>query len=374
MNLSTLAGSTLISAALLLPAAGQAFELHGKELELYGTFHPSLDYMDSDISEDEADPDNGLTSGSVGVSFNSSNIGFRGVVPTDVDDLSVMYQLEQGINMDGSSSDTFTTRNSFVGLKTSNWQLFAGRHDTLFKDLALRHSLIKHSVADRGVILGASALHGNQMDRRAENMILGRYFLPLGSGRLELQAQYSPDATKSAGTVDNNKEDLLAFGVEWKSPARTFAVAYDHWSNKIISTTVGEVNAWRAMWKETGEHLTTNLILESISHELTDGTDGEMDRDAVALQAAWKQGRLRYVGQIMMADSYADTDDTGATVFSAGVEKSLSKSTKIYTLYTRTDNEDNAAFQGVDGTHGDELKTLPGGSPQALSVGMIFKF
>lgn len=374
MNLSTLAGSTLISAALILPATGQALELHGKELELYGTFHPSVDYMDSDIKESESDPDNGLTSGSVGVSFNSSNIGFRGLVATDVEDLNVMYQLEQAINMDGTSNDTFTTRNSFVGLAGGPWQILAGRHDTLFKDLALRHSLIKHSVADRGVILGASALRGNQLDKRAENMILGRYFLPLGSGRLELQAQYSADATKSAGTIDDNKQDLLAFGAEWKNSDRVLAVAYDHWSNMNIGSTIGEVNACRAVWKETGEQLTTSLILESIDHELNDGSKGEMDRNAFALQAAWKQGNLRYLGQIMMADSYANTHDTGATVLSAGVEKKLAKSTTIYTMYTRTDNEDNAKFQGVDGTHGDELKTLPGDSPQALSVGMVFKF
>ena len=376
MHLSTLTNRTLLCACALLPLTSNALELHGKELELYGTLHASLDYMDSDVSKAEADAstDDKLSDGDISLSYNSSNIGLRGEIGTDVEDLKLVYQIEQNILLDGSSSDTLDTRNSFAGLKTSDWNLIAGRHDTLFKDLALRHSLIKHTIADRGAILGASAIRGNQMDKRAENMVLGRYFMAAGSGKLELQMQYSADAIKSSGYVDNNKRDLFAAGVEWKNSDRVLAMAYDHWSNLTIGSDTGEVNAWRAVWKETGSQLTTSLILESIDHTLNSGDKGEMDRDAFALQASWKQGSLRWLGQVMMADSYADTKDTGATVLSAGVEKDLSKSAQLYTMYTRTNNEKNAKYQAVDGTHGDELGTVNGGSPQALSVGMIFKF
>lgn len=376
MHLSTLTTRTLLCAALALPSASYAIDLHGKELQLYGTLHPSIDYLDSDVSKAQADanPDDKLSAGDVSISYNSSNIGLRGELATDVSGLSMVYQLEQNILLDGSSSDTLNTRNSFAGLQGENWTVIAGRHDTLFKDLALRHSLIKHSVADRGAILGASALSGNQLDKRAENMLLARQYLPLGSGRLELQLQYSPDAIKSSGHVDNNKRDLAAAGVEWKSGARIFALAYDHWSNLVVNGNTGEINAWRGVWKETGSQLTTSLIVESIGHTLSDGSKGEMDRDAFALQGAWKEGNWRYLAQVMMAGSYADSKDTGATMWSAGVERNLSKTALVYGMYTRTDNEKNAKFQGVDGTHGDELGTVAGGSPQALSVGMVFKF
>jgi predicted porin len=373
-NLARLIPLSTLSFLLAHPA--QALEVKGKELEIYGTLHPSLDYLDSSVSSAQADAksDDKLVNGATSISFNSSKIGFRGVLATDVDGLSMVYQLEQNVTPDGSSTDTLDTRNTFAGLQTPSWTLIAGRHDTLFKDLALRHSLIKHSVADRGVILGAGAVHGNQLDRRAENMLLGRYFLPLGRGRLELQAQYSPDAVKSAGYADNNRRDLQAVGVEWKSPSRLFAVAVDHWSAFTIGQDDSEIYAIRACWRETGTHLNTSVILEHINQDAPTGVARELDRDAIALQASWKQGDWRYLGQVMKADSYDDSSATGATVYSLGAERSLTQKSLVYVITTLTDNEDNAAFQGVDGTHGDELATLAGHSPRATSVGTVINF
>lgn len=43
-------------------------------------------------------------------------------------------------------------------------------------------------------------------------------------------------------------------------------------------------------------------------------------------------------------------------------------------MYTQTDNDDNANYQGVDGGHGDEVRTDLGGSPSAFSLGLVFKF
>lgn len=307
------------------------------------------------------------------ISYNSSLIGLRGEMPTDIEQLHVLYQMEQSVNPDGAT-DTLNTRNSFLGLKGSNWNLLIGRYDTLFKDLALRHSLIKHSVADRGAILGASALNGNQLDKRAENMILGRIFLPAGQSKLELQLQYSTETVKSPDRVDNNKQDLISAGVEWKSPRRILAAAYDHWSALDIKSTTGNIDAYRMVWKETGKQLTTSVILESIKHTLTDGSAGEMERDAAAFQIGWKQGSLNYLAQVIRAGNYAGISDSGATMWSAGLERSLSTTTQIYGMATVTDNEANARYQGVDGTHGDKLATLNGRAPRALSAGMIFRF
>lgn len=377
MNIPILLRQSLLTTALLATTNhSHALALQGKELELYGTLHPSVDYLDSGVSKAEAgaDPDDKRSDGDFSISYNSSNIGLRGELATDISDLNLVYQLEQNILPDGNSSDTLNTRNSFAGLKGADWTLLAGRHDTLFKDLALRHSLFKHSVADRGAILGASAQSGNQLDKRAENMLLARRYLPLGSGRLELQLQYSPDAIKSSGHVDNNQRDMAAAAAEWKSGSRIFAAAYDHWSDLQINGKRGEISAWRAAWKESHNRLTTSLIIENINHTLKDGGKGEMERKAFALQAAWQHSEWRYLAQIIMAGSHANTHKSGAAMWSAGAEKQLSASSLVYVMYTRTDNEKNARYQGVDGTHGDELGTRPGGSPQALSTGMVFRF
>ena len=52
----------------------------------------------------------------------------------------------------------------------------------------------------------------------------------------------------------------------------------------------------------------------------------------------------------------------------------LDKKAQVYLAYGATDNDANAQFQAVDGGHGDEVKTVNGGNPSALTLGMIYKF
>ena len=78
--------------------------------------------------------------------------------------------------------------------------------------------------------------------------------------------------------------------------------------------------------------------------------------------------------QYMVADDYKNVDDSGATQLAIGVFNKLDKVTQVYAVYTSTDNDDNAQYQGIDGGHGDELETGLGGNPSALSVGIVYKF
>jgi hypothetical protein len=61
-------------------------------------------------------------------------------------------------------------------------------------------------------------------------------------------------------------------------------------------------------------------------------------------------------------------------MFSIAAEKTLAKGLTTYVIYSQTDNDANATYQGVDGGHGDELATLPGGTPKAFSVGLKYAF
>lgn len=78
--------------------------------------------------------------------------------------------------------------------------------------------------------------------------------------------------------------------------------------------------------------------------------------------------------QYMVADDYKGQADSGATQLALGIFNKLDKVTQIYAVYTNTDNDANAEYQGIDGGHGDELTTGLGGSPSALSVGIVYKF
>ena len=76
----------------------------------------------------------------------------------------------------------------------------------------------------------------------------------------------------------------------------------------------------------------------------------------------------------MVADDYKNVSNSGANQLAVGVFNKLDKVTQVYAVYTSTDNDSNAQYQGIDGGHGDELETVAGGNPSALSVGIVYKF
>ncbi|MDP2608147.1 MULTISPECIES: porin [unclassified Oceanobacter] len=350
-------------------------------INFYGSLHASLDYLDSDVSAAEASASNTdkLSSGDVSLSFNSSKIGLKGEIATELDGLTGFYQIEQNLTPDGSSSNTWATRNTYLGLRWSEdkkrkGELLAGRHDSLVKGIALDYSLLKHTVADRGAILGAGSGTGNVLDLRVENMLMGRWQAPLASGLMKLAVQYSPDAVKSSGYVDNNQRLYLGARADWSSAHWTLAAATEHWQQLAIGSASGDSDSWRFLARYRSEQWTLQGLMENLRYQPDDHGVTVLDRQAWALQSAWKSGQLTWLGSVMKAGSYRHSEDTGALMLSLGVERKLSKKIKTYAVYTRTNNEDNASFQGVDGTHGDELATLPGRSPQAVSAGLMLSF
>lgn len=349
------------------PAYAHAIELAGKQLEFYGVMHLSLDYLDSDVSDTVANQsdDDKLSDGEFSLSSNISRVGLRGeqeVAP----DLTVIYQLEQTVNLDGSDGDSLTTRNSFLGIRGHYGELLAGRYDTLFKLVGTRYSLLNDTVADRGAIIGAASGLGNVLDRRAENMIMWR----ASQGAWRWAFQFSADSQRATGNVDNNDRKSLGGSLSWHGNQHSATLAHEHYSDLAG----GNIDATRLGLQHRHGALIANVILERIRHDLNTGGHGLLDRSAVAVNFGWRQADYLWVVQLMQAMDYPRSDDSGALKVSLGVEKQLAETLKTYLVYTQTDNDDNAAYQGVDGTHGDELATTVGNSPQALSLGLRYEF
>lgn len=350
-----------------VPNHAHAIELLGKQLEFYGVLHLSLDYLDSDVSDALAQQsdDDKLSEGEFSLSSNISRVGLRGeqaVAPG----LTVLYQLEQNVNLDGSDGDSLTTRNSFLGLRGRYGELLAGRYDTLFKLVGTRYSLLNDTVADRGAIIGAASGVGNVLDRRAENMVMWR----ASQGPWNWAFQFSADSQRSTGNVDNNDRKLLGGSLTWRGDNQSATLAHEHHSDLAG----GKVDATRLGWQQRLGALNANLILERVRHDLDAGGHGLLDRSAVALNLGWQRADYLWIVQLMQALDYPGAEDSSALKVSLGVEKQLAKSLKTYLVYTQTENDDNAAYQGVDGTHGDELATTAGNSPQALSAGLRYAF
>jgi hypothetical protein len=345
-----------------------SIDLSDSTLEVYGKIHMALNYMDSGVEADEVDNDSGLSDGDVSLSSNSSRLGFKGEIATGVDNLVAFYQLEQTINLDGYDGDTFATRNSYLGLKEqqegyTRWEIKAGYHDTLAKSVSAM-AMLGDTAADRRAIMGAGATSGNKADKRVANMLLATYYLEQSGHQLAISAQYSTEATSSKGTVDDNDAGFAALGATWKQGNFVTAVAHDYWKNG----TSANLHVTRVASRYQDGHWTALLLAENLRQS------DDLNRKAWGGQLALQDGDFKWIGSVLVAESAKGYSASGATMTSLAVERSWSKVLKTYALYTRTANDANASYQGVDGGMNDELETTAGNTPQAVSAGVVLKF
>ncbi|MED5432372.1 MAG: porin [Pseudomonadota bacterium] len=132
-----------IGAAMAVPATATA------HTQLYGKINLSLDKVEPYTPLVHWASFSGSDEHHWQLNSNKSYLGVRGATDLDVADMEVIFQLEFGTSVDegnleklspGSSSlglDTFTTRNSFLGLKTNFGTLKAGRFDTPLRELGI---------------------------------------------------------------------------------------------------------------------------------------------------------------------------------------------------------------------------------------------
>lgn len=342
-------------ASILAAHTAVAVEVAGDTLNVYGKLHLSVDVSDTD----------GLvTTDGASVSSNSSRLGFKGKHELE-SGMAFVWQLESEIKPDETGT-TLLSRNSYAGLSGNFGRLVLGHHDTPYKTLGSKWGIFGDSVGERRAILGASATNGNKLNQRGKNAILytNKY------GNVELQAMYATDAQDSAtGAVDNNDNDMTSVAVVYNEGPISLAVAQESWSSL---ESYGEVDGLRVSAAYKFGAAKVGAIYES-----TDGTAGVSDqwtRDVMGVNAAYKVDSTTFKFQYLQADDYEGQTDSGATKTSVGVFDKLDKQTEVYLAYAVTENDANAKYQAVDGGHGDEVKTVNGGSPNSVSAGLVYKF
>ena len=351
--------SLALASALMVPAAANAIDVIGKKLVIYGKVHISADSSDNDRAAPNDQSDFSLSS-------NSTRLGFKGAIPINAS-LTGLYKIEQEIKFD-EASGTFATRNTYLGLKSSFGRVIFGHHDTPFKIVAGKWDMFGDTIGDRRSIMGAGATTGNKVNNRAKNMLM--YSNKVGD--LKFDIMYSPDGKDSAsGAIDNNNLDMFSAGAYYKSGPLYVALGYVNWGDNSIGGAT-DVKGWRAAVKYKFGNIKLGFLYENID---TNTVGSSLNRSAWGLNGAVKIGGGKTVKvQYMKADDYDGTSSSGADVITLGLFGKLNKKTTWYAAYTRTDNDSNAKYQGVDGGHGDEVKTDLGGSPSSFSLGIVFKF
>ncbi|NNJ97447.1 MAG: porin [Gammaproteobacteria bacterium] len=339
-----------------LSSTSMAAEVAGDLLHVYGKLHVSIDNSDTDGLNDETYQDG------ISVSSNSSRVGLKGQYQ------QVIYQIEQEVRIDDSSKGNFADRNSFIGL-TGDWgSLRAGIYDTPLKSIGSKWGLFGDTIGDRRAILGAGYLSGNQLNERVKNMIMYQYD---HDRSLKVQAMYAVDPEDdgtNAGIVDNNKNEMVGAGIWWHVAEITLSLAYEDWTGHSY---IIDGNAYRIAVVWTRSRHRFGAIYEDIDPSVVN----EFSREAFGVNWKWRfieawDLRLQY----LVADNATNTTDTGGSNISAGTYHELNDKTKLYLAYTASRNDANAKFPAVDGGHGDEVKTIFGGHPNSLSLGIEFKF
>lgn len=349
---------------IALPTTASAVEVTGDALNIYAKVMVSIDYADNDrVAPNNI---NGLS-----ISSNSSRLGFKGEHKIE-NGMSVFYKYENGLSID-SGTGKWVSRNAYVGFKGKFGRILIGHHDSPFKLVGTKWDMFSNTVGDRRAILGASATAGNKMNQRGKNAVLYTNHF----GPVQLQAMYATDAQEStAGELDNTDNDMASIALVYNEGPLRIAASAEEWSNLDTdksAATIEGVNGARISMQYTIGTSKLGVIAETISVDNIAVT-AHLERDVYGFNASHKMGNNTIKLQYIVADDYKGISNSGASHLALGAFKKLDKHTQIYLAYAATDNDANAQYQGVDGGHGDEVKTDLGGSPNALSAGMVFKF
>jgi predicted porin len=300
------------------------------------------------------------------ISSNSSRLGFKGQHAM-ANDMTVLWQIETEISP-VETGGVWASRDSFIGLKGGFGTVRAGQFDTPFKVVGGNWDLFGDTIADRRAILGASATNGNKLNNRGKNALEYKNAF----GVVELRAMYSTDgADSNPDAVDNNDNDMTSVALMYNEGPLSLAVAYENWQN--LDNAYGGVDATRVSAGYTFGAAKVGTIYESANGEA--GLSDQFSRNVMGVNVAYKlMTDTTLKAQYLSAGDYDTVSNSGATMISVGAAKKLDKQTEVYLAYTTTKNDDNAKFQAVDGGHGDEVKTVLGGSPRSVSAGLVYKF
>lgn len=345
-----------VSSVLCVPFSVNAIEVAGKKLNIYGKIEVSIDYSDQD---DPAVKNDGLS-----VSSNSSRLGFKGEIPL-ANGMDIIWQMEQSVRVDDGSKGTFANRNSYIGLVSGVHSLRVGKYNTPFKVVGSKWGVFGNSVGGRRALLGASYSDNNKLNTRPDNVVMYQ----IKNDSLMFQALYAVDPeNKKTGSIDDNDRSVFSTGVWWKLDNITLSAGYSDWQKH---SSMGDGTTLRvAAIVGFGSHK-VGAIFEDINPDVTNS----WDRSVYGVNWTWKFASNTDVrAQYIVADDAKNQADTGARKVALGLFHKLDKSAEVYLAYGATDNDKNASFQAVDGGHGDEVKTVDGGSPSSISVGLIYKF
>lgn len=323
------------------------------------------------------------------VSSNVSRIGLKGAEGLN-DGLSVIWQIEQQINIDNTTeaggTGTFATRNSFVGLKHDTaGTVLLGRHDTPYKLATRRLDPFSDSVADNRALMGGVTSPttvdsaNTAFDGRPTNTI--HYTTPKLSGFTGMIAY--ANMTETNTTAAQAKNSLMSLAATYDAAPFFGSLGYEE--HKLDATRVGgKESAWKLgvgytmmdaftlgfAYENTSDNLCTAVVAGGCAAV---GND-RFGHNAYYLSGNYKMGMNAVKFAYGRAGQLASNANTGANQFSLGYDHGLSKRTKLYAIYSRISNKIGSDYGFSQSTSAASTVNGIGASPSVVSLGIRHTF
>lgn len=343
------------------------------------------------------------------VSSNVSRIGLKGSEDLG-DGLSAIWQVEQQVNIDNSttttqgSGSTLATRNTFAGLSSTSYgTVLMGRHDTPYKIATRGLDVFGDSIADNRSLMGgvsaslsavtaaatvSGASAGLSFDGRQTDVLA--YISPAMSGftgavayvagaeNATTSAQVKGNAWSLAGLYSNGPFfGSLAYEVHNVGTAGT-GIAAAATPAAFASALAGlKESAYKFGFGYKQDAFEGNFAYEKTKDNFAGGAANLFGHNAWYLGGKYSFGSNAVKLAYTRAGDLGAAISTGASQVSLGFDHSLSKRTSVYAIYTQLSNKAavNYGLSTAGSTGGQAAGTgLVGAKPSALSLGLKHTF
>ena len=301
-----------VAAALVAPAAAMA------ETTLYGKLHASYGEVKDNAGNKRT-----------GVESHASRIGIKGSHALN-NGLEATYGLEYGIDLDGDdatgihgtgntyTTNTFTSRNQFVGVKGGFGEVRVGKHDTPAKLATAGQDVFADTYADMSTIL---PVDGHRVNNAVAYI---NKFGPVGVAVAHSTGtgldKYPPTPFPKGDNGLNANSAMVNYGNgPWYA-----GLGYTQVKDTLKGGNLG------LGWKSEAGHQ-ANLIYEEVDYDdPATGDDenilvnGVAKMGAVGLKAQYGEGKRDGLGKEKLA--------------SVGLDYSLGKKTSVYLLHSQDKN------------------------------------
>jgi len=337
-----------IAAAMFAPLAANA----AGGPTVYGVAHAAVESVENEGTTDES---------TWRVNSRQSILGVKGSEDLG-NGLKAIYKMEFQVDIDGSNDDTsyglqdnttFGARNQYVGL-AGNWgTLLIGRHDDPIKMMTISRDKFNTTLGDWNEVQAATGVDSMQdagANRQTDAIL---YISPNFNGFTGV-AMTSPGETATNDGIDDG---FVSIGGKYVNGPLYIGAGWEEHDDN-------DGDDGEESWRIAASYQFGDFNIGGMYHDTENVTQvADTDDDAETWQIS---GSYAFGNNVVKAMWQEGEQENGASpdneyeTFAVGFDHNFSKRTRLYAVYTETDNE----------TSGDLLDQ----DAEAFGVGLVHKF